>query len=183
MDRELRDRLRSSMMHNTVVLGGRSQSQPIGAFHWRAGTTAEAPIWRSSTGCDYMEGTHAAYAPVRHTRAVLAVHGIGWWILDHVLGAEGIAAENFWHIHPAWTVSPESEHVCRLTSDDVVLGIASTAPLTVLAPGKDPLAVRSPAYGRLEHAPALKSLTMATGRTTVATFVPSTAEHARAPRD
>ena len=179
MDREVRDRFRSSMMHNTVVLGGRSQSQPVGAFHWRSRTTAEAPIWRSSTGCDYMEGTHAAYAPTRHTRAILAVHGIGWWILDHVFGAEPIAAENFWHLHPSWTVSHESEHVCRLTSDDSVLGIASTAPLTVLAPGQDPLAVRSPVYGTLEHAPVIKSLTMATGGATVATFFPATAEIAR----
>jgi hypothetical protein len=179
MDPELRDRFRSSMMHNTVVIGGRSQSEPAGAFHWSTRTTAEAPIWRSSTGCDYMEGTHAAYAPIRHTRAILAVHGIGWWILDHVLGADATAAENFWHIHPSWTVSPQSEHVCRLTSDDLVLGIASTAPLRVLAPGKNPLAVRSPAYGTLEHAPVIESLTMATAGTTVATFVAATAELAR----
>ena len=179
IDQELRDRFRSSMMHNTVAIGGRSQSQPIGAFHWLSSTTAEAPIWRSGTGCDYMEGTHAAYAPVRHTRAILAVHGIGWWILDHVLGANMITAENFWHIHPSWTVSPVSEHVCRLTSDDVVLGIASTAPITVLAPGKDPLAVRSPAYGTLEHAAVLKSLTVAASATTVATFFPATPDLAR----
>jgi hypothetical protein len=179
MNRELRDRFRSSMMHNTVVLGGRSQSQPIGAFHWRNTTTAEAPIWRAGTGCDYMEGTHDAYAPARHTRAILAVHGIGWWILDHVLGADAITAENFWHIHPSWTVSPESQHVCRLTSDDGILKVASTAPLTVLAPGRDPLAVRSPAYGTLENAAVLRSMTLATTGTTVATFVPATPELAR----
>jgi hypothetical protein len=179
MDRELRDRFRSSMMHNTVVVGGRSQAEPVGAFQWRGTTTAEAPIWRSSTGCDYMEGTHAAYAPVRHTRAILAVHDVGWWILDHVLGAEAVATENFWHIHPAWIVSRESAHVCRLGSDEGALALASTAPLTVLAPGMDPLAVRSPAYGTLEHAPVIKSLTMASRETTVATFVPATAELAR----
>ena len=179
MDRDLRDRFRSSMMHNTVVLDGRSQSQPIGAFHWRSRTTAEAPIWRAATGCDYMEGTHDAYAPARHTRAILAVHGIGWWILDHLLGAEAIAAENFWHIHPLWTVSPESPHVCRLTSGDNVLKIASTAPIAVLPPGKDPLAVRSPAYGTLEPAAVLKAVTMATRGTTVATFFPATPEIAR----
>jgi hypothetical protein len=176
MSRELRDRFRSSMMHNTVVLGGRSQSQPIGAFHWRNTTTAEAPIWRAGTGCDYMEGTHGAYAPARHTRAILAVHGIGWWILDHILGADAITAEIFWHIHPAWTVSPESQHVCRLASDDDILKVASTAPVTVLAPGQDPLAVRSPAYGALEHAAVLRSMTMATSGTTVATFFPATPE-------
>ena len=179
MNRDLRDRFRSSMMHNTVVLGGRSQSQPIGAFHWRSSTTAEAPIWRAGTACDYVEGTHGAYAPARHTRAILAVHGIGWWILDHVLGADAIAVENFWHIHPSWTVSPESQHVCRVTSEDVMLKIASTAPIAVLAPGKDPLAVRSPAYGTLEDAAVLKSTTLATSGTTVATFFPATPELAR----
>ena len=86
MDAELRDRFRSTPMHNTVVLDGRSQSEPLGAFQWITKTTADAPIWRQASESDYVEGTHAAYAPHRHTRGVLAVHGVGWWILDHLLG-------------------------------------------------------------------------------------------------
>jgi hypothetical protein len=126
-----------------------------------------------------MEGTHGAYAPVRHTRAILAVHGIGWWILDHVLGAAGVAAENFWHVHPAWEVTRESPHVCRLASNEDALALASTAPLSVLAPGRDALAVRSPVYGTLEHAPVIRSLTNATRETTVATFIPAAADLVR----
>jgi hypothetical protein len=179
MDRELRDRFRSSMMHNTLVLGGRTQSQPAGAFHWRTTTAADAPIWRSSATCDYVEGTHHGYAPARHTRAILAVHGIGWWILDHVLDAKGFEVESFWHVHPAWQLSAASPHVCRLTSGQDVLALASTARLALLAPGKDPLAFRSPAYGTLEEAPVVRTRTVAGQATTVATFVPASAEIAR----
>lgn len=179
MDHELRDRFRSSMMHNTLVLGGRTQSQPAGAFHWRTTTSAAAPIWRSSATCDYAEGTHNAYAPARHTRAILAVHGIGWWILDHVLDAKGFEVESFWHVHPAWQLSAASPHVCRLTSGEDVLALASTARLSLLEPGKDPLAVRSPAYGMLEGAPVVRTRTVAGKATTVATFVPASADVAR----
>ena len=170
-------------MHNTVVLDGRSQSEPVGPFHWVSRTTAEAPIWRSGTGCDYMEGTHDGYAPVRHTRAILAVHGIGWWFSTTCSARTAIAAEIFWHLHPSWTVSPQSEHVCRLTSDDVVLGDRQHGAVHVLAPGKDPLAVGRRRTATLEHAAVLKSLTMATAGTTVATFVPATRRARPAPGD
>jgi hypothetical protein len=179
MHRELRDRFRSSMMHNTLILGGRTQSQPIGAFHWRTTTPADAPIWRSSASCDYVEGTHAAYAPARHTRAILAVHGIGWWILDHVLGAPGVEAEAFWHVHPAWRVSAGTANVCRLASGEDILALASTAPPSLLAPGHDPLAVRSPVYGTLEDAPVVRTRIVASEATTVATFLPASTEIGR----
>jgi hypothetical protein len=179
MNRELRDRFRSSMMHNTLILGGRTQSQPVGAFHWRTTTPADAPIWRSSAACDYVEGTHAGYAPARHTRAILAVHGIGWWILDHLLGARGMAAESFWHVHPAWQMTAVDAHVCQITSRDDILALASTAFLSVLSPGTDPLAVRSPAYGTLEDAPLARTKIPASDATTVATFITATAELAR----
>jgi hypothetical protein len=64
-------------------------------------------------------------------------------------------------------------------SGDDGLALASTAPLSLLAPGKDPLAVRSPAYGRLEDAPVVRTRTIASDATTVATFVPASAELAR----
>ena len=39
----------------------------------------------------------------RHLRAVLALHGLGWLIVDRVVDRHVAAeAEIFWHLHPAW---------------------------------------------------------------------------------
>jgi hypothetical protein len=176
MDGELRDRFRSSPMHNTVALDGRSQSEPRDAFQWASTTTADAPIWRPGRDADYVEGTHAAYAPHRHTRAILSVHGVGWWFLDHVLGPpDPRALDAYWHIHPSWRVTGVDPHMCSLTNGSEALALASTAPIAVLAPGDSPLAVRSSVYGVIEPAPVVVGSLEVRAPATVATFIPATA--------
>jgi hypothetical protein len=139
-------------------------------------TTADAPIWRPGRDADYAEGTHAAYAPHRHTRAILSVHGAGWWILDHVLGPpEPRALDAYWHIHPSWRVTEIDPHLCQLTRGSETLALASTARIAVLAPGHSPLAVHSPVYGVVEPAPVAVGSLEARAPATVATFIPATA--------
>ncbi len=173
MDYGLRDRFRSSLMHNTVVLDGRSQSEPRGPFHWKSTTSAQAPIWRSSNDCDYVEGTHDAYAPRRHTRTILAVHGLGWWIVDHILGTGTTTVENYWHLHPSWECLVLSPHVCRFQQGELRLALASSSPLSLLLPGEDPLAFRSPSYGVTEPAPVLRAALPALVPVSIATFIPA----------
>lgn len=175
MDAEMRDRFRGTRMHNTVVLGGRAQSNPRGAFHWATRTTAEARVWRTAGDGDYVEGTHAAYLPCRHTRGVLSVHGVGWWVIDHILGpSTPVDFDAFWHLHPAWLASSIDRHAGRLTQGSDTLTLASSAPLTFLAPGESPLAVYSPDYGVVEPAPTAQSSTSVTPPATIATFIPAT---------
>ena len=175
MDAEMRDRFRCTSMHNTVVLDGRPQSNPRGAFHWVSPTTAEARIWRTAGDGDYVEGTHAAYSPCRHTRGVLSVHGIGWWVIDHILGpSTPLAFDAFWHLHPSWHVTSLGSHAVRLTQGGDPLTLASSAPLTFLAPGESPLAVYSPDYGVVEPAPTAQSSTIVTPPVTIATFISAT---------
>jgi len=171
----MRDRFRCTSMHNTVVLDGRPQSNPRGAFHWVSPTTAEARIWRTAGDGDYVEGTHAAYSPCRHTRGVLSVHGIGWWVIDHILGpSTPLAFDAFWHLHPGWHVTSLGSHAVRLTQGGDPLTLASSAPLTFLAPGESPLAVYSPDYGVVEPAPTAQSSTIVTPPVTIATFISAT---------
>jgi hypothetical protein len=180
MDAELRDRFRSSAMHNTVELDGRPQSEPRGAFHWRSRAAAQATIWRSSAAWDYMEGTHVGYAPRRHTRGILAIHGLGWWILDHVLGTGTAAIASHWHLHPAWMCSLDTtHHLCRLDAPGSTLALASSPPLELLAPGSHPLAFHSPSYGIVEPAPLARGLISAPLPATVAAFLPAAAEMAQ----
>jgi hypothetical protein len=179
MDYEVRDHFRSTMMHNTIVLDGRSQSRPRGPFHWASRAAARHSLWRTSSDCDYVEGTHDGYLPRVHARSVLAVHGIGWWFLDHVLGSGECAVQAFWHLHPAWRPRAAGHHVAGLRADDAALGLASTAGLTVIAAGTSPLASRSPAYGAIEPAPVIVGTLDATLPTTVATFISASAETAQ----
>ena len=175
MDEEIRDRFRGTSMHNTVVLGERAQSHPRGAFQWVSRTTAEARVWRTAADGDYVEGTHAAYSPLRHTRGVLSVHGIGWWVVDHILGPPtSVAFDAFWHVHPGWHVTSIGRCAGLLMQGADALTLVSSAPLTFLAAGESPLAVYSPAYGVVEPAPTAQSSITLTPPATVATFIPAT---------
>ena len=182
MDAEIRDRFRSTAMHNTVVLDGRAQSVPDGPFHWRSRASARAGLWRTVPGranavrgCDYVEGTHDGYLPRRHTRAVFALHGAGWWVLDHVLGEGDADIEVYWHLHPAWQPTQRGAAVALRHADGASAALASTAPLVIVPPGADPLAVWSPAYGRIEPAPLVVARTRVSLPYTIATFIPATA--------
>jgi hypothetical protein len=175
MDTEVRDRFRSTAMHNTLVLDGRSQSEPAGPFHWRTTAAARAGIWRTTADCDYVEGFHDGYAPRRHTRGILAIHGVGWWIIDHVLGDGRVGVTIHWHLHPAVHVARVSGSSAALIADGRPHALAASIPLALLAPDADPLAFWSPVYGRIEPAPVLRSHERVALPATVATFIPAVA--------
>ena len=169
MDAELRDRFRHSSMHNTLVLDGQSPAIPAGPFAWRTRTDARAPVWRSAEDCDYVEGTHDAWLPARHVRAILSLPGIGWWIVDHLLGTGEHAVDVFWHLHPAWRVCAGAASVQLVHSEGTEVAMASTLPLRHAL---DPrLAVWSPAYGRVDPAPVLQVHARATLPFSLATFI------------
>lgn len=197
MDATLRDRFRSSPMHNTVVVDGRSSSEPRGAFQWRSRADAQATAWHATTRCDYAEGHHDGYAPIRHTRAVLALEGLGWWIIDYLIDVSGQRAElqpdggvqrretrveQFWHLDPVWrpALGPAEpvgggSRVCQLDSPGLRLALATTAPLALM-PAGSPVAVRSPDYGVVEPSPVLCARISAALPGTVAAFIAATAE-------
>ncbi len=172
MDAQLRDRFRSTAMHNTVVVNGRSQSEPAGPFHWRTRTDGVASIWQATSRFDYAEGRHDGYSSVVHTRSVIAVHGLGWLIVDHLLGHVTAAAEAFWHVHPSWAVSVDGRvaHLKHSTGRCAVL--ASSARVERAT---DLLDLYAPEYGRIERAPALRARITGLLPRSLATFVPAEA--------
>jgi hypothetical protein len=136
-------------MHNTVVVDGRSQSQPRGAFHWDTATDAQAGLWRSDAHFDYVEGRHHGYAPIVHARGVLAIHGFGWMIVDHLLGSGQASAEAMWHFHPDWVVEQVQRGVA-FRSDELCGHLASSIDLSS-PQGVDDLNIHSPVYGQLQR--------------------------------
>ena len=173
-----RDLFRSTAMHNTVELNSRPQSEPEGPFHWRSRADARLLVWQSARGFDYAEGIHEGYRPVAHGRAVLALHGAGWLVIDHVFflgrGAEtDVTADAFWHVHPDWSATAPGDGSVRLRHrDGVVHAIASSSALEILTPaaaaGLDGYA---PVYGRVERATCLRSRISGSLPRSFATFV------------
>jgi hypothetical protein len=158
MQREIRDRFRSTAMHNTVTVNGRAQSLPRGPFHWSSVATARAVVGATGNGCDYFEGAHDGYHPVVHTRAVLAVHDVGWFFVDCIAGADVLVAEAYWHLHPAWKIVSEAPGAVALRSGESTITLLSSEKLQVLGlDGRDPLAEVSLAYGRIEPSTTLRS--------------------------
>jgi hypothetical protein len=177
MDAAVRDRFRSTAMHNTVVLDGRAQSEPRGPFHWRTVAHAQRLAWSSTARFDYAEGMHDGYQPAIHARGVLAVHGVGWVIVDHLLGPGGMAgtADAHWHVHPAWGVAATNGGVTLRHTDGAAYALGSSSAIEILSPedaqGLDDYA---PEYGRIERAVCLRGRTHGTFPRSVATVIAPT---------
>jgi hypothetical protein len=173
MDPSLRDLFRSTAMHNTVVVNGRSQSEPRGSFHWHTVANARATLWRSDRRFDYAEGRHAGYRPIVHARGVLTVHGFGWLVIDHLLGDEEAVAEVFWHVHPDWTPLVHDRSVL-FESDGAVALLASSEGADLLNPTEAAgLDRHAPVYGRLERGTCLRTRMSGTLPRSSLTFVTS----------
>jgi hypothetical protein len=131
-------------------------------------------VWHSERDFDYVEGIHDGYLPKAHARAVLALHGTGWLVIDHILGPAGVSvtADTFWHIHPAWTLVPPEGAVLLRHTDGTRRSIACSSALRALSPTEaNGLDRYSPAYGRIEPALCLTTRSAAPAPHAVVTFI------------
>jgi len=94
---EERDLMRSSLVHNTVTLDGRSSSRPAGPFRWETMTVGVLDAWVSTPAVTFFEGHHDGYrdlpSPARHRRQVMAARSAWWLIRDVVEGEPGAEHE------------------------------------------------------------------------------------------
>ena len=150
-DARLRDRFRSTEMHNTVVLDGRPQSVPSGPFHWRSTANAKIRQWRSHAQFDFVEAEHDGYLPAIHRRTVLRGPDELWLVADHVLGSERHRIDAHWHLDPSWAATGTSTHAVRLCHPDHIwANVASTTgELTRFHADAHGLGWCAPVYGRV----------------------------------
>lgn len=152
MDRERRDRFRSTAMHSTLVIDGRAQSVPDGPFHWATQAQARVDHWSAGGEYDYVEASHDGYLPLVHRRAVLRAPGGLWLVADHVLGTGRHQAEAYWQLSPDWSLAPGA--AAAIHADGTRAALASTAPHARDFHGDaDGLGWCAPVYGQLEPAP------------------------------
>jgi hypothetical protein len=174
MDPATRDRFRSSRMHNTLILDGTDHAQPNGPFHWRSRADAKFLAARTASDLDFAVATHDGYAGVRHLRAVVVMHGVGWLIVDRIVTARPVEAQLFWHLHPDWRATVRDSTVALLHGSGRRLGFATTAQDLSIAQDPD-LSAYAPEYGRIEPATTLVASSGAAEPFSVGTFIPATA--------
>lgn len=84
--RELRDHFRSTTAHNTVVVDGRSSSEPGNTFSWRSRAGAVRKNWIAEERFDFFEASHDGYQRLEdgatHSRSILFLKNDYWIIRD-----------------------------------------------------------------------------------------------------
>ena len=118
IDPRLRDRMRSTALHNTLALDGASSSIAGGPFRWRTRADARLDVLRHNAGFAWAEARHAGYAPVHHRRSVIHSLAGGWLIVDDVTTIDAHAAQIHWHFAPGWRVSCERDGQIGATDDE-----------------------------------------------------------------
>ncbi len=89
-DAEWRDFFRSTAAHNTVVIDGRTQSEPAGPFGWHGRPQVRLREWRSNPRMDFLDAEHDAFSrrgdPIVHRRRILFVKPRYWILVDDLVG-------------------------------------------------------------------------------------------------
>jgi hypothetical protein len=103
-EEQWRTYFRSTAAHNTIVIDGQNQAEPVGAFSWRARPAARVHAWESQSTHDYVDAEHDGYSrlpsPVKHRRRVLFVKPSGWVVVDDLSGTGEHAIELRFHFSP-----------------------------------------------------------------------------------
>ena len=156
-----RDRLRSTALHNTLMLDDAPQSIPRGPFHWARAADARVARWRVNDGFDYFDGAHDGYAPLEHRRRVLALHGDLVVVADLVDAPAGVAEQHaaavHWHIDPRWTVDARGRRVTFTRAGERV-GLVVPHGFVEAFVGDEAtgLGWYSPAYGRVDRTTTIR---------------------------
>lgn len=167
IDPAVRDRFRSTDLHNTLTLDRRSQSAPRGPFHWAHTATASAARWRVNGAFDYIDAAHDGYAPLEHRRHVLALHRDLVIVADLVSPRRATCpgdardsehtANVHWHLDPRWSVelfgrtaslSQAGDCVALLTPDGAIESFTGDV--------ETGLGWHAPVYGRIAPTTTLR---------------------------
>jgi len=160
VDPVTRDRMRSTALHNTLTLDGRSQSQSSGPFHWSHVANATVHCWRAEDGFDYFDGAHDGYLPATHRRRVLAMHGDLVVVADYIKTSGSHDAAVHWHLDPRWSATTRSRGAlftaAEAPHDRVGLTVAEGTVDAIVADPESGLGWCSPVYGRVDRATTVR---------------------------
>ena len=158
IDPGTRNRLRSTELHNTLVLDNRPQSIAAGPFGWAQWAEGKVHRWMMSSDFDYFEGSHDGYSPLEHRRHVLAVPGDLVIVADLIRGSAGThVAAAHWHIDRRWLVSIGDRLVTMETAvERCQLAVPHGTIERFEADAETGLGWHAPSYGVIEPAVTIR---------------------------
>ncbi|HEV2499347.1 MAG TPA: alginate lyase family protein [Terriglobia bacterium] len=102
-----RNRFRGTAAHNTLLVDGLDQAEPLGPFIWGALPETEARLWATGEHFDLFCGNHRGYqrlaSPVIHHRWVFGLKSEFWLVRDVAEGNGEHDLEISWHFSPGFT--------------------------------------------------------------------------------
>jgi len=120
-----RDFFRSTAMHNTLRVDGKSQSEPAGPFAWKQLTQAKAEQWIMGETFDLFVGSHDGYSrlasPVVHRRWVLSLKSGLFLVRDLAQGVGKHRIDIAWHLGPEMRLRAEHLFGVKGTSGGLAL--------------------------------------------------------------
>jgi hypothetical protein len=157
-DPALRDRLRSTALHNTLTLDNRPQSVSNGPFQWSHVAKTRVHAWRTNGTFDFFDAGHDGYHPAEHRRRVLSLHGDLVVVADLVsstVPSEMHGAAVHWHLDPRWTIDVRGRRAVFTHACDRPVRVGLVVPQGLLeefsADEETGLGWHSPVYGRVER--------------------------------
>ena len=101
---DLRDHVRTTAAHNTLVIDGEPSSLPGGPFAWTTAAHARVRRWNASARFAFFEGEHDGYrrlaAPATHARSILFTGGDCVVVRDRVETEGEHRYELYFHLAP-----------------------------------------------------------------------------------
>jgi hypothetical protein len=156
-DPDLRERFRSTALHNTITIDGRPSSVSNGPFHWSHMANCRVDCWQTTDAFDFFDGVHDGYHPLAHRRCVLSLHGDLLIVADIIEGSGRHTVAAHWHVDPAWSVVAQgSQATFSSRGQRVSLAVADGDIEVFTADRIAGLGWHSPAYGRVEPATTLR---------------------------
>jgi len=157
IDQPLRDRLRSSQMHNTLVVDDRSQSMAKGPFSWSTVARSRVRRWKTHKVFDYFEGVHDGYHPIEHRRHVLTRRADLMVVADLVTGQGVHTASVHWHVDPRWRIALHESAVTFATSDAQCQMVVPRGHIERFnADARTGLGWQAPVYGSVQPSTSLR---------------------------
>jgi hypothetical protein len=119
---EWREYFRSTQAHNTLVVDGQGQAEPLETFKWVHPCEARLDGWATLPNFDYASGWHGGYTrltePVIHRRRVIFIKPDQWFLLDDVTGAGNHSLEFYFHYPPDVRLRVEEQRCWASNGDN-----------------------------------------------------------------
>ena len=159
-----RNYLRSTFAHNTAIVDGVGQAQPLDAFKWKSRPAAQMHVWNTAPAVDYADAGHKAFTrlpgAVEHRRRVMFLKHDCWIVVDDFSGGGVHEFQLRYQFAPRVHWQQLNEWLVVNLPDGPGLCVRAFAPVGLMARvyygSLDPVTGWvSETYGRLAPAPLL----------------------------